>query len=140
MKRFYDYLRAYFRKPFVRPWALSAPILVLLICLPLLRPLRHPASISDDELLRLETISALARHRTLAIDPGILSHIEPDQVMYTVPPRSTTQGPSATAARLWSQPYSAVTSFAGALVRRYGSAGSIRAIQISASPIRLPTM
>jgi hypothetical protein len=65
-------------KPFVRPWALATPIAVLLVCLPLLRPLRHPGQVSTDEELRLATISALAEHRSawnvplvnrLAIDP-----------------------------------------------------------------------
>src|SRR5438034_9463501 len=62
--------RRYLTKPHVRPWALSAPILVLLICLPLLRPLRHPDPrlISDDELARLATIQSLVDHRTIAID------------------------------------------------------------------------
>src|SRR5436189_222972 len=41
----------------VRPWALSAPILVLLVALPLLRPLRYPLprQISDEEQARLAT-------------------------------------------------------------------------------------
>src|SRR4051812_20155504 len=62
--------RRYITKPHVRPWALAAPILVLLICLPLLRPLRHadPREISNDELARLATIQSLVEHRTLAID------------------------------------------------------------------------
>jgi len=53
----------------VRPWALSAPIAVLLICLPLMRPLRHPASatISDDEQARLATIQSLVEQHTLDI-------------------------------------------------------------------------
>jgi hypothetical protein len=62
----------------VRPWALAVPILVLLICLPLLRPLRHPGQASLDEELRLATISSLVEHRhdsgqlaeKLAIDPA----------------------------------------------------------------------
>src|ERR1051326_8341088 len=60
----------YLTKPHVRPLALSAPILVLLVCLPMLRPLRHPAQtqISDDELDRLATIQSLADRHTLAID------------------------------------------------------------------------
>jgi hypothetical protein len=67
-------------KPFVRPWALATPIAVLLVCLPLLRPLRHPGQVSTDEELRLATISALAEHRPawnvpladrLAIDPDL---------------------------------------------------------------------
>ena len=62
--------RRYLTKPHVRPWALAAPILVLLVCLPLLRPLRHPdpREISNDELARLATVESLVEHRTLAID------------------------------------------------------------------------
>ena len=53
----------------MRPWALSAPIVVLMICLPLLRPLRHPnpALVSDDEQARLATIQALVEQHTLQI-------------------------------------------------------------------------
>lgn len=63
-------MRSYLAKPKIRPWALCAPILVLLICLPLLRPVRHPAleQISDDELARLATIQALAEQHTQAIE------------------------------------------------------------------------
>jgi hypothetical protein len=50
-------------KRYVRPWALATPIAVLLFCLPLLRPLRHPGQTSGDEQLRLATIAALAEHR-----------------------------------------------------------------------------
>src|SRR5215475_8373658 len=50
------------RRPYVRPWALATPILVLLFCLPMLRPLRSPGQASDDEQLRLATISALVEH------------------------------------------------------------------------------
>src|SRR5690242_15575617 len=64
-------LRVYFRRwqqrPKVRPWAVAGPALILLIALPLLRPLRHPAEIADDEWLRLRTVQALVEHRTLAI-------------------------------------------------------------------------
>src|SRR5438094_1305863 len=62
--------RRYLTKPHVRPWALSSPILVLLVCLPLLRPLRHPdpRDISDDELARLATVQSVVEHRTLAIE------------------------------------------------------------------------
>ncbi|MDB5358178.1 MAG: hypothetical protein JWN24_4631 [Phycisphaerales bacterium] len=54
----------------VRPWALSAPILVLLISVPLLRPLRlpDPRMMSDDEQARLATIQAIVEGRTLAIE------------------------------------------------------------------------
>lgn len=62
--------RRYLTKPHVRPWALLAPILVLLVCLPMLRPLRHPdpRDISNDELARLATVQSLVERRTLAID------------------------------------------------------------------------
>jgi hypothetical protein len=52
------------KKPWVRPWALAVPILVLLFCLPLLRPLRQPGRASQDEQLRLATIAALVEHRS----------------------------------------------------------------------------
>jgi hypothetical protein len=52
----------------VRPWALAGPILILAICLPLLRPLRHPAEIGEHEAARLATVEAIVTHRTLAID------------------------------------------------------------------------
>ena len=55
-------------QPLVRPWGLATPILVLVVCLPLLRPLRHPVNISDNEKARLATIQALAEDHTLAID------------------------------------------------------------------------
>lgn len=54
----------------VRPWALSAPILILLIALPLMRPLRHPDPrlVSDDEQARLATIQAIVERHTLSIE------------------------------------------------------------------------
>jgi hypothetical protein len=63
-------IRRFLTRPHVRPWALSAPILVLMVCLPLLRPVRHPdpRQISDDELARLATIESLVRDRSLAIE------------------------------------------------------------------------
>src|SRR5688572_25525041 len=67
--------RRYLTMPHVRPWALSAPILVLLFCIPLLRPLRNPdpSQISDDELGRLATVQALVEHHTLDIDRSSLA-------------------------------------------------------------------
>jgi len=56
------------RPPMVRPWGLAAPILVLVVCLPLLRPLRHPTDISENEKSRLATIEAIVEKRTLAVD------------------------------------------------------------------------
>ena len=60
-------------KPLVRPWALAAPTLVLLIALPLLRPLRHPlpSQISDGEKSRLATVQSIVERHTLSIDRGL---------------------------------------------------------------------
>lgn len=65
-------LRLYLNGPMVRPLGLLGPILVLLIALPLLRPLRHPGEteISNDELLRLASIRALVEHHSLTLDHG----------------------------------------------------------------------
>ena len=54
----------------MRPWALSAPVVVLLICLPLLRPLWHPlvSEMSDDEQARWATIAAIVETQSFAID------------------------------------------------------------------------
>ena len=54
----------------VRPWALLGPIVVLIIALPLLRPLRHPdpRAISDEELARFATVQAIVENKSLAID------------------------------------------------------------------------
>ena len=70
---FLNQVRKQFTKPYVRPWALAAPILILLICLPLLRPLRHPdpRGISDEELTRLATVQAIVEKHTLAIDDSV---------------------------------------------------------------------
>jgi hypothetical protein len=66
------YIRRYRHKKLVRPWALSAPILVLLIALPLLRPLRMAdpdlRHVSDDEQARLATVQAIVENHSLAID------------------------------------------------------------------------
>ncbi|MGA2583039.1 MAG: hypothetical protein ABSG31_07155 [Tepidisphaeraceae bacterium] len=43
---------------------MATPIVVLLVCLPLLRPLRHPGQSSVDEDLRLATISAFVEHQS----------------------------------------------------------------------------
>jgi hypothetical protein len=55
----------------VRPWALAAPLLVIAVSLPLLRPLRHPESteISEDEAARLATICALVENAPHPGDP-----------------------------------------------------------------------
>src|SRR3954468_20714652 len=56
------------RPPMVRPWGLAAPILVLVVCLPMLRPLRHTTDISENERSRLASIEAIVEKHTLAID------------------------------------------------------------------------
>ena len=69
LRRVWQYLT---RRPMVRPWALASPILVLLVCLPMLRPLRHPdpRDVSDDELARLATVQSIVQYGSLAlIDP-----------------------------------------------------------------------
>src|SRR6185503_8768982 len=63
-----DWIARFGRRQMVRPWALSAPVAVLLISLPLLRPLRAPGEASENELSRLATVQALVEHNTLAID------------------------------------------------------------------------
>jgi hypothetical protein len=72
MRWFIELLRALLRSrpKLVRPWATSAPILILLITLPLLRPLRHAdlSSISDDERAILATTQALGETGSPAID------------------------------------------------------------------------
>ena len=63
-------LRRYAGRRHVRPWALCAPILVLIISIPMLRALRVSdySQISDDEQSRLATVQAIVEHRTLAIE------------------------------------------------------------------------
>jgi MFS family permease len=70
LQQIITYLKAYSRRKHVRPWSLSAPIIVLLICLPLLSPLRHPlkSQMSDEEMARWATVQALVEHQTFAID------------------------------------------------------------------------
>src|SRR4051794_14062455 len=58
------------KRPLVRPWALLTPIVVLLIALPLLRPLRHPDPLetSDQERAILAPVQSLVEHGTLAVE------------------------------------------------------------------------
>ena len=69
-------LRRWFARKHVRPWALSAPVAVLLICLPLLSPLRHPfaGEMSDDETARWATVQALVEQQTFAINGTMFAH------------------------------------------------------------------
>ena len=76
MQRLRDHFRRWRSGKHVRPWALSAPVAVLLICLPLMLVprLRHPtagellASMSDEELARWATVQALVEQQTFAIN------------------------------------------------------------------------
>jgi hypothetical protein len=63
-----NYIQRVRSRQVVRPWALCAPVVVLLIALPLLRPLRSPGDISENELSRLATIQSLVEHDTLVIN------------------------------------------------------------------------
>lgn len=66
----------------VRPWALAAPIIVLLVSIPLIGPLRHPdlAGISDEEQARLCTVQAIVEHHTLAIDRTLFAATTRDKI------------------------------------------------------------
>ncbi|WP_428940348.1 hypothetical protein [Fontivita pretiosa] len=70
MKALRHYLRRFVDGQMVRPLALAGPVLVLLIALPLLRPLRHPEQMSVEEMQHLATVRALVEHRSLALDRG----------------------------------------------------------------------
>jgi hypothetical protein len=63
-----EYLRRMKSRQVVRPWAICAPVVLLLIALPLLRPLRWPGDASENELSRLATVQALVEHDSLAIN------------------------------------------------------------------------
>src|SRR5688572_32136591 len=86
-----DWLARFGRRQMVRPWALSAPVAVLLIALPLLRPLRAPGEASENELSRLATVQALVEHRTPAIDgtdflTELRTHSRADERSSSIPP------------------------------------------------------
>src|SRR5947209_4824450 len=67
MNPVFDYFRTMPKRQVVRPWALAVPILVLIVALPLLRPLRNPYGAGSNELSRLAQIQALAENHTLEI-------------------------------------------------------------------------
>jgi hypothetical protein len=52
-------------RQYVRPWALAAPVVVLMIALPLLRPLRHPTEVSAQEAARLAAVQSLVEYGKL---------------------------------------------------------------------------
>ncbi|MBV8782294.1 MAG: hypothetical protein JO353_12935, partial [Phycisphaerae bacterium] len=59
-----------------RPWALVVPIGILVVCLPLLRPL-HQTFPADDERLRLATIQSILDRHTFALPSS--THDDPLQ-------------------------------------------------------------
>jgi hypothetical protein len=71
MSRFTGNFRRWRDRPHVRPWALAVPVLVILVCAPLLRPLRSPdpTTVCDDELARLLTVQSIVENRSMAIAP-----------------------------------------------------------------------
>ena len=80
MRWLLELFRALFRSrsnSLVRPWALSAPVLILLLAMPLLRPVRHPdpREVGDEEMALLATTQALVEQKTLASDHTFFSVI-----------------------------------------------------------------
>jgi hypothetical protein len=62
------YFRVYTRRKHVRPWSLSAPILVLLVALPLVQPFIRPGrTLSDEESSRYATIQAIVEQETFDV-------------------------------------------------------------------------
>ncbi len=58
-----------FLKVKFRPWALLTPLLVLLVAIPLLRPLRLPGGATSSERLLLDTVESLSTRGGMALDP-----------------------------------------------------------------------
>ncbi|MDB5294149.1 MAG: hypothetical protein JWO31_132 [Phycisphaerales bacterium] len=102
-------------KGMVRPWALAAPVLVLLVTLPLLRPIRFPdpRDVGDDEQALLATTQALVEFDTPAID----------QTQFTATRRKFERtGPAGMARWYADQPptTAALLSVGYRLIRHYG--------------------
>jgi hypothetical protein len=66
------WIRSRAARPYIRPWGLSTPIAVLIVCLPLLRPLLHPAQLSENERQRLATVESIVKRGRLQIDDSSL--------------------------------------------------------------------
>ena len=73
-----NYFRRMRSRQIVRPWALAAPVVVLAIALPLLRPLRSPALASQTELSYLASIQSFAR-----LIPGVPVRRGPSESLST---------------------------------------------------------
>lgn len=54
-----------------RPWALLTPLLVLVIALPLLRPVRSPTEVTQSERLLLDTVESLSTRGGMTLDPTV---------------------------------------------------------------------
>lgn len=69
------HIRGYLQRPLVRPWTLAGPVLILMICLPLLRPLREPDPTRwhDEEQMIAATVQAIVEQHTLAIDKSVFA-------------------------------------------------------------------
>jgi hypothetical protein len=74
----------FFHRPYVRPWALTAPIIILIVSLPLLRPLRNPTELSMQEATRLAAVQSLVEHHQLAPAAANLPPGEPAMPVFTV--------------------------------------------------------
>jgi hypothetical protein len=90
LARAINFLRRMRDRQMVRPWALAGPIIVLMICLPMLRPLRQPSEMAEHELLYYATTRALVEHRTQALAPDDVVRsaplIEVDGSLYSAQP------------------------------------------------------
>ena len=77
MYSFWNYFLTLPKRQMVRPWALAAPVLVLIVALPLLRPLRSPDSdsMSANELTRLATIQSLGENHGQEIESSSFYNI-----------------------------------------------------------------
>ncbi len=53
--------------PYVHPWGLATPVLVLIVCLPLLKPLRHPMDFTEDERERFALVESIVEHRSMHV-------------------------------------------------------------------------
>lgn len=84
-------------EPLVRPWGMLVPLLILLICLPMLVPLRRPAEEGPEEALRLASIEAIVRDGALALPEG---HPFPPEQVRVVDGRAYAAQPPALAVLL----------------------------------------
>lgn len=81
MIRFLHSLR---HRQYVRPWALAAPVIVLIIALPLLRPLRRPTELSVQEAQRLASAASLVEHHRLIPSEANFNGEKPENPVFTL--------------------------------------------------------